>query len=154
MYYELYQSIKRLVADSLGLSVNLDTGEVSAIDPDGLQDIQWFNAQYEGVIHAAPVLFVEFSPLVINRQTKQTRTTEIAIRLHVVSGVMGESDGDIHDRDVYRHEELAKRVLEALEDKSPTFLGEETRPLRLSGWTHHHKYNGWMVTLIDLKTKG
>ena len=44
MYYELYQSIKRLVADSMGLSVNPDSGEVSAIDPDGLQDIQWFSA--------------------------------------------------------------------------------------------------------------
>ena len=154
MYYSLFQSIKTEVAKSLGLVINDQTGKVSNPASAGLQDIQWFNAQYDGIIHIAPALFVEFAPLVINRQTKQTNTTEISIRLHVVSQTVGESDGDVPDSDVGRHEDLAGRILEALEDKPLLFLEDETRPLRLAGWTHHHKYKGWMVTLIDLKTKG
>ncbi|MCD7838848.1 MAG: hypothetical protein LUG65_08050 [Clostridiales bacterium] len=154
MYYELYKSIKQLITDSLHLNVDPDSGQVIGSTPGGIQDIQWFNNQYEGVIHIAPCLFIEFSPLVINRQTKQTNTTDIGIRLHVVSEVVSESDGYIPDSDVLQHEKLAHQALDSVEDKPLTFLEEETRSLRLSGWTHYHKYNGWMVTLIDLKTKG
>lgn len=154
MYYELYKSIKQQIADSLGLVIDPDNGQVSGSVPNGIQDIQWFNAQYEGIIHIAPCVYVEFSPLVINRQTKQTNTTDISIRLHIVSEVVSESDGCIPDDDVFQHESLGHQVLDAVEDKPLMFLEEETRPLRLAGWTHHHKYNGWMVTLIDLKTKG
>lgn len=154
MYYELYKSIKQQIADSLGLIIDPENGQITGSVPDGIQDIQWFNAQYDGVIHIAPCVFVEFSPLVINRQTKQTNTTDISVRLHIVSEVVSESDGCIPDIDVFQHETLGHQVLDAVEDKPLMFLGEETRPLRLVGWTHHHKYNGWMVTLIDLKTKG
>lgn len=154
MFYELYQSIKNEIASSLGLNVDPDNGRVGNDDPEGLQDIQWFNNQYEGTIHVAPCLFVEFAPLVINRQTKRSNTTGSGIRLHVVSVVLSESDGCVPDVDIRRHEALAHRVLEAVEDTRLAFMEEETLPLRLTGWTHHHNYNGWMVTLIDLKTKG
>lgn len=154
MYYSLYQSIKKYVAEALGLTIDQTNGKVSNSKPKGLQDIQWFNAQYEEIVHIVPALFIEFAPLVVNRQTKQTATTEISIRLHVVSQVLAESDGDIPDSDVEQHERLAHQILDSLEDRTLTFQEEETRPLRLTGWTHHHKYKGWMVTLIDLKTKG
>lgn len=154
MYFELYQSIKKIVVAGFGLTLDPITGKVTAPFGSELQDIQWFNNQYEGTILVAPVLFIEFAPLVINRQTKQAATTDISIRLHVVSRVVGDSDGDIPDTDVFRHESLAHRILSLLEDKPLSFLEEDTRPLRLAGWEHHHKYKGWMVTLIDLKTKG
>lgn len=154
MYYGLYKSIKQLVADSLELVIDPENGQISGSIPGGIQDIQWFNAQYEGGIQKSPCLFVEFSPLAINRQTKQTNTTDIAIRLHVVSGVVSQADGSISDNDVFQHEALGHRVLDAVEDRSLTFEGKETRSLRLAGWSHQYKNSGWLATLIDLKTKG
>lgn len=121
---------------------------------EGLQDIQWFNAPYDGILSVVPALFVEFAPLVINRQAKQANLTEISIRLHIVSATLGEPGGEVADNDVYQHEKLANQVREALEDKTLLFLEDETRPLRLAGWTYHPNYKGWMVTWIDLKTKG
>ncbi len=154
MYYRLFQSIKAEVAETLGLVINDQTGEVSNPLPEGLQTIQWFSAQYEGLIPSVPALLVEFAPLVVNRQSKQTNTTEISIRLHIVSAIREEPGGNVTDTDVYRHEKLASRVLEALENKRMLFSEYETRPLRLAGWTYHPQYKGWMVTFIDLKTKG
>lgn len=154
MYFELYQSVKKLVAQGFGLTLDADTGKVIPSPDAELQDIKWFNNQYEGTILTAPVLFIEFSPLVINRRTKQTNTTDITIRLHVVSKIVVDSDGDIPDTDVFRHESLAYRVLSLVEDVSLPFLEGMTRSLRVAGWEHSYKYKGWMVTLIDLKTKG
>lgn len=154
MYLQLYKAIKRRVADAFGLELDPLTGRV--IDTAGslLKDIQWFNNQYEGVIHVSPSLFIEFRGLDFNRTTKQAQTTPISIRLHVVSEVMSESDGEIRDEDVAAHEAIARKVAEALEEVRLPFEEGETRPLRLASWTHNHKYYGWMVTLVGLETKG
>lgn len=137
MYYSLYQALKAVLTPI-----------------ESVQDVQWFNAQYEGIIHIAPSVFVEFSPLVITRETKLSNQIAIAIRLHIVSEVISESDNSVSDAQVEEHEALAHRVLDATDGLRLPFDESETRPLQPSGWTHHHKYNGWMVTLIDLKTKG
>ena len=70
MYLQLYKAIKRRVADAFGLELDPLTGRV--IDTAGslLKDIQWFNNQYEGVIHVSPSLFIEFGGLDFNRTTK------------------------------------------------------------------------------------
>lgn len=154
MYYTMYKNIKQILAEAFGLTLDPESGIVRPRAEGCLQDIQWFNAQYEGTIHTAPVVFVEFAPLDLSERTKQTDETEIRIRLHVVTEVMDESDGDVWDADVERHERLAHHVVEALTNWRIDFEGKETRPLRVARWEHHHKYNGWMVTLIDLKTKG
>lgn len=40
----------------------------------GLQGVEWFNNQYQGIIHAEPVVFVEFpEPVVPDPVTKTTR---------------------------------------------------------------------------------
>lgn len=137
MYYSLYKALKEAITRV-----------------EGVEDVQWFNAQYEGIIHAAPAVFVEFSPLVITRATKATHQTAIALRLHILSEVISESDNSVPDEQVEQHEALAQRVLEAVEDLHLPFETSETRALELCGWTHHHKYKGWMATWLDLKTKG
>lgn len=153
MYYSLYKDIKTILATAFGIELDLETGIVRN-GTEELRDVQWFNNQYEGIIHTAPVVFIEFSDLDITDQTKQAKQTVIQFRLHVVTEVMDESDGDVADGDVWHHEALACKVLDALEDCKLHFEGHETRPLRAFRWAHHHKYNGFMVTLIDLKTKG
>ncbi|RGP09282.1 hypothetical protein [Parabacteroides gordonii] len=154
MYYSIYKDMKGLIADEFGIELDPKTGIVKDASNSQLKDIQWFNNQYEGVIHTSPVVFIEFSELDISSLTKQTDSTDIVIRLHVVAEVMDESDGDVWDEDVCRHEKLAHKVLETVKDWRLEFNGHETRPLRPVSWTHYHKYNGWMVTLIGLKTKG
>lgn len=152
MYYKLYKDLRQLIADATGITLD-SSGRVEQAN-DVLQDIQWFNNQYEGVVHISPVVFVEFSPLSITPLTKQNSTTEIDIRLHVVTEMMNESDNDVSDADIISHEELAEKVADAVEGNKLTFGQGTTRPLQVTGWTHYHKYQGFMVTLIDLKTKG
>lgn len=154
MYYELYKSAREQVAEVFGLTVDPANGQVSGALTGGLQNIQWLGGQYESGIGATPCLLVEFLPLVVNRQGKQSEAAEIGLRLHVVSDVAVDAVGNVADAPVAAHEALAHRVLNALEDVPLTFQHAQTRPLRLSGWTHHHRHNGYMVTLIDLKTKG
>ena len=154
MYLQLYKAIKQRVADAFGLELDPLTGRVSDIGDSPLKDIQWFNNQYEGVILVSPSLFIEFGGWEFSRTTKQALTTPISIRLHVVSEVMSESDGEIRDDDVAAHEQIARKVAEALDEVRLPFENGETRPLRLASWTHNHKYYGWMVTLVGLETKG
>lgn len=154
MYYSLYKDIKNRIAEEFGVKIAPDTGIVIPQEGSAIMDIQWFNSQYDGVIHMAPVIFIEFSPLDISPATKQTNSTDINIRLHVVTEVMDESDGDVRDGDVLNHEELAEGVLNAVEGWRFDFNGHDTRPLQAVSWEHHHRYNGFMVTLVGLKTKG
>ena len=154
MYYSLYKDIKGRIAENFGLLADPDTGIIIPQEGDRLADIQWFNDQYEGTVHAVPAVFIEFAKLSIAPETKQANNTDILIRLHVVTEVMNESDGDVQDGDVLAHETLAKDVLEAVEGWRFNFEGHETRPLRPVSWEHHHMFNSFMVTLVGLKTKG
>ena len=51
MYYSLYKDIKGLIAEKFGILLDPETGIVSDASNSRLKDIQWFNNQYEGVIH-------------------------------------------------------------------------------------------------------
>lgn len=155
MYCKLYKDIKARLAEEFGLAIDGRTGACCPLIGDTLQDIQWFNNQYDGEIHAAPAIFIEFSPLVVTPRTKQAEEVDIQVRLHVVSEVMNGADGDVQDADVVEHERIALMALRALEWCRFDFGEEgETRAMRLAEWSHNHVYNGWMVTLVTLKTKG
>ena len=155
MYYELYQSIKQQVAGALGLETGPDGGLTGGTEPGGLQDIRWFTNQYEGgTVTTAPCLLVECLPLAMSRQMKEAGTTDIGVRLHVVSALAGDAEGVVEDSDVEAHEALALRVLAAVEDGTFRFDGGVTRPLRLAAWAYQPKQKGYLVTWIDLKTKG
>lgn len=121
---------------------------------DGLEEVQWYNNQFEGLIGAVPVVYVEFDPLLINKATKMVSQTEIGIHLHVVTEVDGAQAGFISDQLVEEHFALVDEVLECTEGYTLPFDGGSARPLQLVGWTPQYKYNGWLVTTLDLKTKG
>jgi len=137
MYNSMYQAVKSALAQV-----------------DGLEDVQWYNNQYEGVIGIAPAVFVEFTPLEIEPIARMSGQTDIRIRLHVVSEVISEHEGDIPDTIVADHHALADDVIETIEGYCLPFDNNATRPLELTNWTPEHKYNGWLVTLIDLTTIG
>ena len=154
MYLQLYKEIKKRVACAFGMEIDPLSGTLIDTDESPLKDIQWFNNQYEGVIHTTTTLFIEFGELSFSHVTKTTDATTISLRLHVVSEVLSESDGEIRDDDVAAHEEIARKVVDSLDGVRLPFESGETRPIRLVSWTHNHKYYGWMVTLLGLETKG
>ena len=154
MYYDLYQSIKGLVAAGLDLPVDPDTGRVREDDPERLRDIQWFNNQYEGDPATLPALYVEFAPLAVGRLSKDAEAAAIVARLHVVTAVTRDADGHVPDLSVLRHERLALGVLDAVEGRPLDFRGGSARPARLAAWTHLHKYAGKLVTVVELQSKG
>ncbi len=137
MYNSMYQALKAAI-----------------LPVEGLSNVQWFNNQYEGVVGQTPVVYVEFNPLSINKLAKSVTQTEIGIRLHVVTANPGTEEGTIPDELVTDHHLLAGDVADAVESYRLPFEGEVTRPLQLTGWTALYKYNGWLVTQIDLRTKG
>lgn len=153
MYLELYKSIRSIVADAFGIEMDVD-GRIIDTHESALKDIQWFASQYDGVIHTAPVLLVEFQDLDMSVLTKQTGRTHISIRLHVVTEADNESDGDVLYPAIAEHERIATDVWEALKYWKLDFMEGETDRLRPVKWGHNHNYRGYMVTWIELETKG
>ena len=140
MLYPIYKSIKA----RLQLQVT------------SLKDIQWFNNQYAGVIHAEPLALVEFrDELNIAEISKITTRANCAINIHVLSKAIGDSDGTITDNQVETHEALVAQVSTALRHWSPTSeLGAALGSAFI--YTTHkidHSYNGWLVTVITFTTK-
>lgn len=135
MLYEYYNAVKNLVGDT-----------------DGLESVAWFNNQYDETIINDRVAYVEFpAPLTPNPVSKQMERSEVTIRLHVVSRVLQKIDGAIADSDIVSHETLCQAILSALRGQALTTADGValTSRLRWSGWQHHHKYLGWMVTWIE-----
>ena len=156
MYYTLFKELRKLVAGAAGIGIDPGTGNVTPSGPDGLQDIQWFNNQYTAdTILAVPVVFIEFAALDIRQSTKQDLSrSDIMVRLHVVTEVHSESDGQVPDSDILEHEKLALMVRDAVEFQKLPFNGSFTGPLYPQSWEFDHHYNGFMVTRITLKCKG
>jgi len=121
---------------------------------EDLEDVQWYNNQYEGIINKAPVVYVEFAPLEIDPISRMAGQTDIDIRLHVVTEVISEYEGDVPDTLVEQHHALADEVVEALEGFRLPFGTDMTRRLELTAWTPEYKYNGWLVTVINMHTQG
>lgn len=137
MYYKMYSALKAVIS------------QVKEVE-----DVQWFNAQYEGVAGITPAVFIEFLPLVITRESKLASRMVVDIRLHIVCKTSSEADSDISDNAVNVHEVLAHAVLNSVTGLCLPFEGEqESKPLQLCGWSHLHKQKGYLVSLIDLKTK-
>ncbi len=135
MLYEIYNAIKTRLNTA-------DTGHV-------LQGIEWYNVQYEASIATTPRVFIEFpDPLAITQLSKQTRSTPIKVRLHVVTQALPTADGVIDDATASAHEVVAEMVRTALEGTGRDGVVLNTA-LQLTGWQHWHKYKGWMVTFVE-----
>ena len=152
MLYELFRQIRQALAGEFGLEFD-EYGTLFAGDGADVRDIQWYAKQYEGVIHAVPALLIEVGKLEFTALTKTRQSTPVRMTVHVVTDIESESDGNTPDTAIREHEAIAVRAKEALEGITLDFDGERTRPVRVTGWEFIPRYEGWMVTLIDLETK-
>ena len=120
----------------------------------GIKAIQWFNAQYDGIIHTQPVIFIEFpDKLNFEKLTKTDRKAQIVIRIHLVSSAVADAGNCIPDDIIEAHENLGHLVIEKLENVPVAFQAGFTRELEHTGWQHYHKYKGWMITFIEFTTR-
>ena len=154
MYFSLYKSIRSLLADGFGMHIDETDGRIMDASDSPVKDIQWFADQYDRTIHTAPVVLVEFQDLDFTKVTKQKGNVLINIRIHVVTETESESDGDVLYPSIEAHERLAVSVRNMLEGWCLDFAGGETRPIYTVKWGHNHNYRGYMVTWIELETKG
>lgn len=152
MLFELFDQLRRRLAKAYRLEID-PRGAIEATEESDVKDIQYFAEQYGGVIHAVPAVFVEIGKLDLAQRVKGRWGMSVGVTLHVVTEVASESDYGTPDLALRRHEELALRATDALEGEVVEFKGGCSRPLRATGWSFYARYQGWMVSLIDLETK-
>ena len=117
-----------------------------------LKTIQWYNAQYDGVIYVSPVAFVEFPERIpLDQVAGSVSRADFALRIHIVSACTAAQDGSISDNVIQDHEAIASQVQDILQGKQSRMVGSTSTSLVPSGWQHYHKYKGWMVTFVDFK---
>ena len=152
MLFELFKQIRTVLAEAY--HVEFDSyGIVRTSDESEIRDIQYFADQYGDVIHAVPAIFIDLGRLDLTRLVKGQRSMSIPVTLHVVTEISSESDYNTPDLAIHYHEGLARLAKDALEGVVLEFEGINTRPLRVTGWSFYARYQGWMVTLLELETK-
>ena len=137
MLYEIYAAIKTQLN---GVATNENT--------------QWFNMQYDGVMHYANGCFIEFpDALQFDDISKSTKQAPLKIRVHVYSKVISTHDG-VEDTSAQAHETFAEAVKTALDKFTPESEGSALSTLmHFRGWQHWHKWKGWMVTYVDFECR-
>jgi hypothetical protein len=135
MLYETFKALGRLI------------GTVTEI-----QAVQWYNAQYEGIIYATPVVFIEFPNRIPLEQTAGAASrANFAVRIHIVSASQAMQDNSIPDDVIADHEAIAEKVLGVLQGRQiPVGTGLSTS-LMPCGWQHYHAYRGFMVTFVEFE---
>lgn len=119
-----------------------------------VKQIQWFNAQYDGIIHTSPVIFVEFpQKLPFDQFTKLSDRVLLTIRIHIVSAVVPGADNSIPDELIAQHEAIAQAAHQRLNGVFLNFRDVMTEPLKFGSYEHYHKYKGWMITFLEFSTK-
>jgi hypothetical protein len=122
---------------------------------DGLHNVELFNNQYEGTMKSEPSVFIEFDPLEIDPVVRMAGHTDIGIHLHVATKAYDEDNQNtVTDASVASHHSLAEDISDTVDGYYLPFEGGVTRPLELARWMPQYKYNGWIVTVIYLKTIG
>ncbi|RHO73411.1 hypothetical protein DW083_06075 [Parabacteroides sp. AF48-14] len=117
-----------------------------------LKTVQWYNAQYDGIIYVSPVAFVEFPERIpLDQVAGSVSRADFALRIHIVSACTAAQDGSISDNVIQDHEAIASQVQDILQGKQIRMAGSTSTSLVPSGWQHYHKYKGWMVTFVDFK---
>lgn len=134
----LYESFKAL------------SGHIGTITE--VQAVQWYNAQYEGVIYTTPVVFVEFAGrMPLEQVAGLDFKANFAVRIHIVSASQALQDNSISDETISDHETIAEKVLGILQGKQlPMGTGRSTS-LVPCGWQHYHAYRGFMVTFVEFE---
>lgn len=140
MLFPLYQSIKSRL-------------QLFVVD---LKDIQWYNVQYAGVIHAECLAFIEFpEELQLEEISKNTTRSDVSVRIHILSRAIPDADNTIPDPQIITHDSLVQLIATTLRFYIP--LNEAGQPLATKLFQRRYKivhdYKGWLVTHLTFTTK-
>lgn len=134
MLYTIYNTIK----------------EKLAADPAFSElPVEWFNAQYDGIITNQEGFFIEFpDEMPFSQVSSDKKQAPARVRIHHYKSVINTQDG-ISDSEVLLHETnslAAKECLKGLKAEGYTRL-------QFAGWQHWHRWAGWMVNFIVFSFK-
>lgn len=123
------------------------------IDIPNIKHIDYFNDQYSGVLHTAPVLFVEFpEALQFETMGKEMQQALLKVRIHAVSKVMHNADKSISESSLETHFTICNNIWERLQgfradDGAKTVFNSLAR----TTFEHHQELEGFMVTYQDFE---
>lgn len=140
MIYNLYNALK---------------GQIAPLE--GVEGVEWFKAQYEGENGKAGYVYIECLPQTTERDSKGSLQTNIQIRLHVVSAAEAagaDPAAPSADHVLELHDQLADRVLDAVEGMTLPLGEGSTRRLEFAGCSYQPKFPAWLATLVELRTRG
>jgi len=124
---------------------------------EGVENVQWYNAQYEDErLIAGQGVLVEFpEPVDFDPVTKSLRLADVQIRLHLYTQVIGDADGYISDTLTDAHEATALQIRDLLNNVSLKKDDGEAISgiMQHSGWQHWHRQRKWLVTWITFTTR-
>lgn len=120
-----------------------------------IKDIQFYNRQEEGTIHAEPLALIEFpDELDIGSVSKTTDRALCTIRVRVISRVITDIDNTIPDAQVDAHSVITTAVITALKHhvllSAATPLGSSLQHI---GYRSVPDYKGWLVTWLTFTMK-
>jgi hypothetical protein len=111
--------------------------------------VQWYNAQYDAAIPRTPVIFIEFPDAYAPTDvTKQLKEGPLRIRIHVASKVLTGHDNNVPDSAIELNETIGTSVMSLLKKNT---LDGDIKPLQFVSWQHWHRWQGWMVTLLEFE---
>lgn len=140
MLYPLYKAIK----DKLLHDVN------------DLKDVQWYNDQYNSIIHAEPLALVEFpEPVSITEISKQSDRGLCTVKVHIISKSVNEADNTVSDEQVLAQNTMEDSAITALKRFVPMNLTSVAlgTSFKHTGLQTVHEYKGWLVTWLTFTTK-
>ena len=150
MFCNTFKSIRKSIADYYGLIFDEEGNLIEVPDKSPIRDILWFNNQIaNGNIAVMPAVFIEFGSLSFSVNTKSTISSPLTIRLWIVNNSVSNSDGQIADIDLMRHNEIVEELVNILLRTKPDGVA---KPLFLSTVEYQLDYAGYMVTSIEFTT--
>ncbi|MBN1250674.1 MAG: hypothetical protein JXA16_00965 [Bacteroidales bacterium] len=128
--------------------------KLQLLDIPGIKLIEYFNDQYSGILHTAPVLFIEFpDALSFETLSKDMQQAAFKARIHTVTKVIQKADKSINEDSVEGHFNICDAVFEKLQgfraiDENGQLIFNS---VSMTVFEHHQEMRGFMVTTQDFE---
>jgi len=117
--------------------------------------IDWFNDQYEGIIHTAPAIFVEFPvPLQLKTLRENFQQAPFTVRIHAVTKALADQKKTIKQSKLQEHDTIVEGIFTALHRFHCNYADGKKLFTSLNRFnlTHHQYIKGWLMTTQDFSS--